>query len=129
MAASTAARTKAIGIPVANKAPSVSGKSALVVPVGSPPDVVNRNALEQRAGKDAGKLLVRSTPSGARIWINGMFVGNTPLLLILAPGQYQVEVQAQRFESARQEVALLPRETREMALRMAVRYPTTVSIR
>ncbi len=86
-------------------------------------------ALEERAGRDAGKLLLRSVPSPARAWVDGVFVGNTPLLLILAPGKYQVEVSGQRLESAQQTVDLLPRETRDIALQMAVRYPTTVSIR
>jgi PEGA domain len=107
----------------------MSGTSAYVVASeGPPPEVVNRNALEQRAGRDAGKLFVRSTPSGARVLINGAFVGNTPMLLIVPPGKYQVEVQGQRLESGRQTVGLLPRETREVAIRMAVRYPTTVSV-
>ena len=60
--------------------------------------------------------------------MDGAFVGNTPLLLIVAPGKYEVEVRGQRLESGKQTVALSPRETREVSFKMAVLYPTTVSI-
>jgi hypothetical protein len=112
----------------AGKPADPKGPKHLVIPTGPPPEIVNRKALEEHAGKDAGKLLLRSTPSPARVWVDGAFVGNTPTLLILAPGKYQVEVRGPRQESARQTVDLLPRETREIALRMAVSYPTNVSI-
>lgn len=115
-------------VPAPGKPAARKSSSHLIIPDGPPPEVVNRKALEQRAGNDAGKLLLRSVPSPARAWVDGAFVGNTPLLLILAPGQYQVEVSGQRLESARQTVDLLPRETRDIDLQMAVRYPTTVSI-
>jgi PEGA domain len=101
----------------------------LAVQSGPPPEVANRQALEQRAGKDAGKLLLRSVPSAAQVWIDGAFVGNTPMLLILAPGKYQVEVRGHRSERATRSVDLLPHETREVALTLAVRYPTRVTVR
>ncbi len=123
----TTTADKAVIFPVGKPA-GPKGPKHLVIPTGPPPEVVNRRALEENAGKDAGKLLLRSTPSSARVWIDGAFVGKTPTLLILAPGKYQVEVRGPRQESARQTVDLLPRENREVALRMAVPYPTNVSI-
>jgi PEGA domain len=116
-------------VPAPSKPAAPKGSSHLVIPTGPPPEVVNREALERRAGRDASKLLLRSTPSPAQAWVNGAFVGDTPMLLILPPGKYQVEVRGPRLEPARQTLALLPRETREIALRMVVRYPTNVSIR
>jgi len=115
-------------VPAPSKPAAPKGSLHLVIPSGPPPEVVNRRALEKNAGENASKMLLRSTPSQAQVWIDGKFVGNTPLLLIVAPGKYQVEVRGQRLESATQTVDLLPRETRDIALRMAVRYPTTVSI-
>lgn len=125
----TTTAEKSVMVPAPSKPVSRKSSSHLIIPTGPPPEVVNRKALEQGAGRDASKLLLRSVPSPAQAWVDGAFVGNTPLLLILAPGEYQVEVRGgQRLDSARQTVDLLPRETRDIALQMAVRYPTTVSI-
>lgn len=91
---------------------------------GPPPDVANRRALEAKAGPNAGKLLLRSVPSGARVFIDGAFIGKSPMLLLLAPGKYRVEFRGPRMEYATSVVGLLPRETQEIALTLAVRYPT-----
>ena len=80
-------------------APEDKGKSPhLLAPTVQRPEVINRQALEQKAGSHPGKLLLRSTPSGAQTWVNGAFVGNAPLLLIVAPGKYQVEFRGQRMD-------------------------------
>ncbi|HEY6902908.1 MAG TPA: PEGA domain-containing protein [Candidatus Acidoferrales bacterium] len=128
VAASTTAAERSVMIPAPSKPVVPKRSQHLVIPTGPPPEVANRNALEQSAGKDASKLLLRSTPSPAQVWVDGAFVGNTPMLLIVAPGKYEVEVRGQRLESAKQTVALLPRETREVSFKMTVLYPTTVSI-
>ncbi|MFY9532076.1 MAG: PEGA domain-containing protein [Candidatus Acidiferrales bacterium] len=93
------------------------------------PEIANRQAIEQRAGKDAAKLLLRSVPSGARVWIDGAFVGNTPTLLVVAPGKYLLEMRGERFDSAARVIDVLPSEMRDVALQLAVRYPTHVSTR
>jgi hypothetical protein len=111
--------------------PSAANKSGTYLIIATSPaaDVVNRRALEQQAGKDAGKLLVRSLPTASRVWINGKFVGITPILLIVPPGKYHLELQGKRLDSSEQNIALLPRETREIAVPLRARYPTRVSIR
>ena len=100
----------------------------LVSPSGPPAEVINRQALEKRAGKNACKLLLRSTPTGAQVWIDGAFVGDTPLLLLVPPGKYQIQMKGQRLEYAKQVVSLLPRETQEVVLTLAVRYPLRVTV-
>jgi hypothetical protein len=99
----------------------------LAAPLGPPSDLVNRHALEQHAGKNACKLLLRSTPSTAQVFVDGAFVGISPLELVVAPGKYQIEMRGQRLDSARRVVDLLPRETREVALPLTARYPTHVT--
>jgi PEGA domain len=96
---------------------------------GPPPEVVNRQSLEQHAGNDAGKLMLRTLPTGAQIWINDMFVGNAPMLLIVAPGKYKIDAQGQRSEHMQSSVDLLPRETRKVVLTLTARYPMRVSVR
>lgn len=141
-AASSAAKTASISrvlkpmtavMPSANKPATVNSSKAassyLTIPTGPPVDVVNRMALEKKAGKDAAKMLLRSTPSGARVWLNGEFVGSTPLLLIVPPGKYRVRMADSRSDSAQQELGVLPHETREITLPLKMRYPASVSIR
>lgn len=129
VSASTTVAEKSLMVPAPSKPVAPKHSQHLVIPTGPPPELLNRNALEQKSGRDASKLLLRSTPSSAQVWVNGAFVGSTPLLLIVPPGTYELEVRGQRFESAKQTVTLLPRETREVSLKMAVLYPTNVSIR
>jgi len=54
-------------------------------------------------------------------------VGKTPMLLVLAPGSYQVEMRGTRGETAKSRVDLLPRETRELPLKLQLLYPARVT--
>ena len=112
--------------------PNVGGDTTkpqhVAAPSGPPPEVLNRQALEQHAGKNACKLLLRSTPSAAQVYVDGAFVGQSPLLLIVSPGKYQIEMRGRRLESGERAVDLLPRETREVALSLTSRYPTRVAV-
>jgi hypothetical protein len=91
------------------------------------PEVTNRKTFESQAGKDAGKLLLRATPVEAQIWIDGKIVGKTPMLLVLAPGKYEIEMRGARGQTGKRSVALLPRETRELAVKLAQLYPGHVN--
>ena len=88
----------------------------------------NRRALEAKAGKDAAKMMLRSQPDGAWVFINGKGVGKSPLLLILAPGVYRVEMHITQRESSQKQVDLLPKETREVLLTLPARYPNRVEV-
>ena len=111
----------------APNAPDPGKPQHLAAPTGPPPDIANRQALEQHAGKNSCKLLLRSIPSLAQVFVDGAFVGDSPVLLIIAPGKYQIEMRGHRQESAQRLVDLLPRETREVALSLTERYPTRVT--
>ena len=133
VAASGAATAKAIGavkLPSAGGAGAVSAGAAsphLIASSGPPPDETNRKALESTAGKDAGKLLLRASPVEAQVWIDGKIVGKTPILLVLAPGKYQIEMRGSRGQTGKSSVALLPRETRELAVKLDQLYPARVT--
>lgn len=109
--------------------PAGSPSPHLVARTGEPTEVINRRSLEEHAGKDAAKLLLWSVPNGARVWIEEKFVGTTPLLLILAPGSYRVEMRGSRMQFGRYQVDLLPQEKREVVLTLAERYPTEIRLR
>lgn len=105
-----------------------SGSAHLPSDPTPPSQEKNRRDLEAKAGKNPGKLLIRSSSGEAQIWIDGKPVGKTPLLLIIAPGKYDIELRGPRAETARSEVALLPKETRELNVRLELRYPTRVML-
>ena len=104
-----------------------SSSPHLIASAGPPPEETNRKSLEGSAGKDAGKLLLRATPVEAQVWVDGKIVGKTPLLLVLAPGNYQVEMRGSRGQTGRRSVDLLPRETRELAVKLDQLYPARVT--
>jgi hypothetical protein len=105
-------------------------KSESAAPTGEALVATNRRALEQRAGKDAAKLTLKSMPAKALVRIDGKTVGQTPLLLTLAPGTYKVEMEGLRMEFGKQQVDLRPQETREVELLLsrAPRYPTHIRL-
>jgi hypothetical protein len=103
--------------------------SHLVVLPGPPVDEVNRKALEEHTGPDAGKLMLHSVPTGAQIYINGLLVGRTPLLLVVAPGKYKIEMRGQRQEYGKRSIGLLPNETQDIIVTLASLYPTRISTR
>jgi len=105
-------------------------KSASAPPTGEALVAANRRMLEQRAGKHAAKLTLKSVPVKASVRIDGKAVGQTPLLLTLAPGTYKVEMEGPRMEFGKQQVDLRPQETREVELLLSrpPRYPTHIQL-
>jgi len=101
----------------------------LVAPAGPPPDEMNRKDFEASAGEKAGKLLLRSVPSGAEIFVNDLLVGRTPLLMIIAPGKYKIDMRGPRQESGHRMVGIMPKETNTTLIYLSQRYPASVSIR
>jgi PEGA domain len=112
-------------------APSAPPKDSPYITLreGPPPEDINRKTLEEHAGKDAAKLLLRSSPSGARIYVNELFVGPSPLLLIVPPGKYRVQMRGERQELGERVVGLLPNDTQNITIVLAPRYPARISIR
>ena len=96
---------------------------------GPPPDEVNRKEFEDNAGERAGKLLLRSVPSGADVFVNGLLVGRTPLLMAVAPGPYKIEMRGARDDSGHVSVGVTPKETRTVAVELKQRYPSSISLR
>jgi len=113
----------------ASSSASSAGSSSphLIASAGPPAEETNRKSLEGTAGKDAGKILLRATPVEAQIWVNGKLVGKTPLLLVVAPGKYQIEMRGSRGQTGKRSVDLLPRETRELAVKLDQLYPGRVT--
>jgi PEGA domain-containing protein len=96
---------------------------------GPPPDEVNRKEFADNAGDSAGKLLLRSVPSGADVFVDGLLVGRTPLLMVIAPGPYKIEMRGARDDSGHASVGVMPKETRTVAIELKQRYPASISLR
>jgi hypothetical protein len=92
-------------------------------------DEKNRQDFADNAGEKAGKLLLRSVPSGAEIFINDLFVGRTPQLMVIAPGKYNIDMRGPRQESEHSTVGVMPKETQTVLVRLNQKYPASVPIR
>lgn len=89
----------------------------------------NCRTLQERAGAEGAKVALRSTPDRAQVWMDGLFVGSTPLELTLAPGRHQVEMREATTEMSRQTVELQPKQSREVSLTLKLLYPHKISLR
>ncbi len=107
---------------------SQSSSPHLLLRTGPPPDEVNRKDFEDNAGDKAGKMLLRSVPAGAEIFINDRFVGRTPLLMVIAPGKYMIEMRGARQESGRQTVGVMPKETQNVVINLHEQYPSSITL-
>jgi hypothetical protein len=96
---------------------------------GPPPDEVNRKEFEDNAGEKGGKLLLRSVPSGADIFINDLLVGRTPLLMVMAPGSYRIEMRGARDDTGHANVGVIPKQTRTVEIDLKQRYPSSILLR
>lgn len=72
---------------------------------------------------------MRSFPDRAQVFVDGAYVGRTPLLLIVAPGKYNIEMRGQREATGKRTVELAAKETQEIALTLTPRYPSHVATR
>jgi len=128
VSAATTSSMKPVPIPKLPASTSGTVSQHLIVSSGPPPQETNVREFQARAGKDAGKVLLRAAPVEAEIWVNEKIVGKTPMLLVLAPGKYQVEMRGARGETGKSIVDLLPHETRELVVRLHPLYPGRVTV-
>jgi PEGA domain len=106
-----------------------SSATHLPVKTGPAPQEVNRKEFEDNAGAKAGKIFFRSAPNGADVFLNDLLIGQTPLLVLLAPGKYRVYMRGPREESGRRDIGVLPSRTETVSINLSQKYPAAVSIR
>ena len=90
----------------------------------------NLRVFQRNAGENAARLSLKSAPTKAVVRIDGKPVGETPLLMSLAPGTYRVEMEGPRMEFGKQQLTVGAKETREIDLHLsaAPRYPTHIRL-
>ena len=108
---------------------AASPSAHMPVRTGESVAAANGRTLQQRAGPDGAKVVLRSAPDRAQVWIDGLFVGSTPLELTLAPGRHLVEMRGATTEMVRQQIELQPKQSREVLLTLKPRYPDKISVR
>lgn len=89
---------------------------------------MNRRELLKDAGEQPAVVLVRSQPSGSHVWLDGKLVGETPLLLVVPPGQHGIELRGARLSRAQKVIRVGPEEKKEFLLSLQPRYPAQVKL-
>jgi hypothetical protein len=101
----------------------------LAKPKGTPPEVINREWFAKQAGKQGGELTVTVVPPGARLWVDGKYVGQLPLSLTLPPGKHQLSLVGTREQATKRELEIQPGKKQQLTVDLKETYPATVSIR
>jgi hypothetical protein len=92
------------------------------------PAEANRKTLEHDAGKHAAKLLLRSTPGTAEVFVNDLAVGRTPVLLLVPAGKYKISMRGDHQEWGDETIGVLPDETQVVLLHLKPRYPSSITL-
>ncbi len=118
---SVAAHTSVIEVRLS--AESVQSQTARVTVEGGGPIVPV--ALTVLPKTSSGTLLVRATPSNARISVDGIERGNSPLEVPLAAGPHAVDVHADRYDSAHVPVVVEAGRTKDVGVELRRQAPIT----
>lgn len=99
---------------------AIPGVTVHVVPAaiapgdGAQPDSTSVSAPLANAG--TGLLLVNTTPSRARVYLDGVYYGMSPLRLEMEPGVYTVLVKLNNYKAATEKVSVRKGDRTEMEL-------------
>ncbi len=88
----------------------------------------NRQFFQSHSGPDAAQISLRTVPDHANAWIDGKFVGPTPLDLKLAPGHHRVLVRATNMQESMREFDLAAKQTQPIDLTLKSGYQSEVII-
>ncbi len=133
-AAATASARPAIPIPnlaiPGSPASSGPGARSTGVPAGTAEEAAktNRQFFQSHSGPNAAQLAVHTVPDHAEAWIDGKFVGPTPLDMRLAPGHHQMLVRAPNMQESAREFDLAAKQTQSIDLALKSSYQNQVVI-
>ena len=72
-----------------------------------PPHIVEQFERVRKKTKKSGKIEIESRPKNSPVYLNGMYVGKTPLVVQnLTSGNYAISFQRERYESLREWIPL-----------------------
>lgn len=81
---------------------------------------INPNKTPIPAGK--GRLVVSTTPAGAKVYIDGIFYGDSPMMLDLTPGVHLVKVRMDGYVTVRNKVGILDQQITPWEERIHKKY-------
>lgn len=76
----------------------------------------NRQFFQTHSGADAAQIAVHTVPDHAQAWIDGRFVGPTPLDMKLAPGHHRLLVRAPNMQESVQDFGLAAKQAQSIDL-------------
>jgi hypothetical protein len=82
----------------------------------------NLQFFQSHSGPEAAQVAVHTVPDHAQAWIDGRFVGPTPLDLKLAPGHHRVLVRAPNMHESAQEFDLAAKQVQAIELTLKSAY-------
>lgn len=68
-----------------------------------------------------GKLDIDSTPTGAKLYVEGDFIEKTPVLISLKSGKYNIHLEKDGFKTARDEIEIVEKERLRLNLKLEPR--------
>lgn len=93
------------------------GVAAPVAP-GNPTTLVPNNTATLNPSVTDGQLSVRTEPGRAKVYLDGVYYGLSPLLINVTAGVHTVEVKLAGYKKATEKVALRPATTTELELQL-----------
>lgn len=100
----------------------------LAKPVGPSPAKINRAWFAKQAGRHGAQLSIDAVPPQSQVWIDGKFVGETPLRVTLPAGKYHVSLMGRRQEHAAREIEIASGKNQRLEIHLEQTYPYAVSI-
>jgi hypothetical protein len=88
----------------------------------------SRQLFQDHSGPGAAQVSLHTVPNQAQAWIDGKFVGATPLDLKLAPGHHRVLVRAPNMQESMREFDLAAKQTQSIDLPLKSAYQDQVNI-
>lgn len=127
-AATTAPGTAAPGQPGTTASPAPSTTAPIATKTLETVMKENLEKLRPKAGQGAATLRIDSVPAQAKILIDGVAVGYTPLELELPSGRYLAELKQTDSLPWSKEVSLNPGETVSLEPVLQYKYPSVVTL-
>jgi len=106
----------------------VNNSLTLAKPVGPSPDKVNRAWFAKQAGNNGAQISIDAVPPQARVWVDGKFVGQSPLTVTLSPGKHHLSLTGPRQEHADRDIDIVPGKKQQLEIHLDQTYPQAVSI-